>query len=229
MALGEHGGGLGEGFLTAGSSSCTESWRPTAPVCSAPVASCRAESVGLALKPGEAPPGRAFALREDRGHPPDPRRQGHPARHHDRGNLGLAMQGLAVVPLLAGHDPAAPEGGGGAAVSASTSPAAATRSSASTPRRPDRLTPGARWRSRTVPARPGARRPWPRSRRCTTRPTTTDDSATGGPDLTRRIYPLVPVVTEDGSERLAEPGAERLRREMVEQRHARPDGPNATL
>lgn len=60
-----------------------------------------------------------------------------------RNNLGQAMQGLAVVPLFAGYDPAAPEGAHGAS-SPSTSPAAATRSTASTRRAPDRHTPGAR-------------------------------------------------------------------------------------
>ncbi len=31
-----------------------------------------------------------------------------------------------------------------------------------------------------------------------------DDSATGGPDLARRIYPIVTVITEDGFRRLTE-------------------------
>ncbi|GGV84849.1 hypothetical protein GCM10010228_63340 [Streptomyces massasporeus] len=56
-----------------------------------------------------------------------------------------------------------------------------------------------------------------------------DDSATGGPDLTRRIYPIVSVITEDGFERLAETETEELSRAMVEQRHTRPEGPNAEV
>lgn len=56
-----------------------------------------------------------------------------------------------------------------------------------------------------------------------------DDCATGGPDLTRRIYPVVSVITEDGFERLAETETEELSRAMVEQRHTRPDGPNADV
>jgi proteasome beta subunit len=55
-----------------------------------------------------------------------------------------------------------------------------------------------------------------------------DDSATGGPDINRRIFPIVSVITEDGFERLSEPETEDLSREMVEQRRNRPDGPNAT-
>ena len=54
-----------------------------------------------------------------------------------------------------------------------------------------------------------------------------DDSATGGPDLNRRIFPIVSVITEDGFERLPEPETEALSRDMVEQRGNRPDGPNA--
>jgi proteasome beta subunit len=54
-----------------------------------------------------------------------------------------------------------------------------------------------------------------------------DDSATGGPDISRRIFPIVSVITEDGFERLPEPETEDLSREMVEQRQSRPDGPTA--
>lgn len=56
-----------------------------------------------------------------------------------------------------------------------------------------------------------------------------DDSATGGPGLTRRIYPIVALITEDGFERPAEEETEELSREMVERRRTRPDGPNAEV
>ena len=49
-----------------------------------------------------------------------------------------------------------------------------------------------------------------------------------GPDLNRRIFPIVSVITEDGFERLPESETEQLTREMVERRSSRPDGPNAT-
>ena len=55
-----------------------------------------------------------------------------------------------------------------------------------------------------------------------------DDSATGGPDINRRIFPIVSVITGEGFERLPEPETEELTREMIEQRGSRPDGPNAT-
>ncbi|GAB2757962.1 proteasome subunit beta [Streptomyces bullii] len=48
-----------------------------------------------------------------------------------------------------------------------------------------------------------------------------DDSAAGGPDITRRVFPIVAVITEDGFERLAEAETEQLSREMVEQRGGR--------
>lgn len=56
-----------------------------------------------------------------------------------------------------------------------------------------------------------------------------DDSATGGPDINRRIFPIVSVITEEGFERLSEPETEELSREMVEQRRGNPDGPTATV
>ena len=56
-----------------------------------------------------------------------------------------------------------------------------------------------------------------------------DDSATGGPDLTRRIYPVIGVVTEDGYHRLPDAEVGELVQEIVDGRHRRPDGPNAPL
>lgn len=56
-----------------------------------------------------------------------------------------------------------------------------------------------------------------------------DDSATGGPDLHRKIFPLVDVVTSDGYRRLAPEKVERLATEVVAGRSERPDGPTASL
>jgi proteasome beta subunit len=56
-----------------------------------------------------------------------------------------------------------------------------------------------------------------------------DDSATGGPDLTRRLFPLVALVTEDGYRRLPEDEVAEIARTVVEHRHAAPDGPRAPL
>ncbi|MGZ0145446.1 proteasome subunit beta [Kribbella sp. WER1] len=54
-----------------------------------------------------------------------------------------------------------------------------------------------------------------------------DDSATGGPDMLRRIFPVVGVVTADGYRRLPEDEVASLVDAAWEQRHRRPDGPAA--
>lgn len=56
-----------------------------------------------------------------------------------------------------------------------------------------------------------------------------DDSATGGPDLHRRIFPLVDVITEDGHRRLPTEDVASLATEVVEGRAVDPDGPTAPL
>jgi proteasome beta subunit len=56
-----------------------------------------------------------------------------------------------------------------------------------------------------------------------------DDSATGGPDVTRRIYPVVATVTADGYERLADDEVGRYVEAVIAERMQRPDGPAAPL
>ena len=56
-----------------------------------------------------------------------------------------------------------------------------------------------------------------------------DDSATGGPDLTRRIFPVIATVTEDGFRRLSDAESEEYSRQVVEGRMTAPDGPTAQL
>jgi proteasome beta subunit len=56
-----------------------------------------------------------------------------------------------------------------------------------------------------------------------------DDSATGGPDLTRAIYPVIAIVTGDGFSRLSEAEAEAHARAVVDERMQSPDGPKAPL
>jgi proteasome beta subunit len=56
-----------------------------------------------------------------------------------------------------------------------------------------------------------------------------DDSATGGPDLTRRIFPVVATVTADGFRRLSDAETEQVAQIVVEGRMRRPDGPAAPL
>ncbi|MEY9211303.1 proteasome subunit beta [Thermobifida halotolerans] len=56
-----------------------------------------------------------------------------------------------------------------------------------------------------------------------------DDSATGGPDLHRKIYPLVDVITEDGHRRMSSEEVESLAETVVAGRSERPDGPTAPV
>jgi proteasome beta subunit len=56
-----------------------------------------------------------------------------------------------------------------------------------------------------------------------------DDSATGGPDLTRRIFPVIATVTADGYRRLTDTESEEYARQVVESRMTSPDGPTAPL
>jgi proteasome beta subunit len=56
-----------------------------------------------------------------------------------------------------------------------------------------------------------------------------DDSATGGPDLARQIYPVVAVITADGFRRLPEAEAGEYARAVVQERMSSPGGPVAPL
>lgn len=56
-----------------------------------------------------------------------------------------------------------------------------------------------------------------------------DDSATGGPDLARQIFPVVATVTADGFAWVPDGESEEFARMVVEQRLRSPDGPKASL
>ena len=56
-----------------------------------------------------------------------------------------------------------------------------------------------------------------------------DDSATGGPDLTRRIFPVVRVITAEGGRRLADTEVAEIADRVIAGRMTRPDGPAAPL
>jgi proteasome beta subunit len=56
-----------------------------------------------------------------------------------------------------------------------------------------------------------------------------DDSATGGPDLTRRIFPVIATVTHDGFRKLPEAESEEYAQQVVRERMTEPDGPSAPL
>ncbi|TPQ21948.1 proteasome subunit beta [Streptomyces sporangiiformans] len=141
-----------------------------------------------------------------------------------RQNLGQAMQGLAVVPLLVGYDDKAPDGENGRIFSFDVTggpyekPHFHAEGSGS---------PYARGALKKLFREGMSRREAALAALQALYDAADDDSATGGPDISRRIYPIVSVITEEGFERL--PGSEtaELSREMVEQRRSRPDGPAA--
>src|SRR5262245_13410663 len=56
-----------------------------------------------------------------------------------------------------------------------------------------------------------------------------DDAATGGPDPTRRIWPIVVTVSADGYQRLSEDEAGSYAEAVLNERMAAPDGPTSTL
>jgi proteasome beta subunit len=56
-----------------------------------------------------------------------------------------------------------------------------------------------------------------------------DDSATGGPDLTRRIFPVVLIATSHGVERVSDAAVADMVDRLMESRMIRPDGPGAAL
>jgi proteasome beta subunit len=56
-----------------------------------------------------------------------------------------------------------------------------------------------------------------------------DDSATGGPDATRRIYPMAATVTDEGFSRVSEAEMAEIAQQVLEGRLRFPDGPLAPL
>jgi proteasome beta subunit len=56
-----------------------------------------------------------------------------------------------------------------------------------------------------------------------------DDSATGGPDLTRQIFPMIVTVTADGFNALSEGESADYARQVVDGRMILPDGPSSPL
>ncbi|MFZ9987375.1 MAG: proteasome subunit beta [Candidatus Nanopelagicales bacterium] len=140
-----------------------------------------------------------------------------------RGNLGMAMQGLAVVPLFAGYD---------------------------LDRRRGRIfsydVTGGRYEERdhhavgsgSVFAR-GSLKKLYRSGMGTDDAVMAsvealydaadDDSATGGPDLTRRIFPVIAVGDAEGVRMLDDAEVGSVVESVVAARHTNPDGPTAAL
>ena len=140
-----------------------------------------------------------------------------------RANLGLAMQGLAVVPLFAGFDLEADQGrifsydvtGGRYEETAFHSVGSGSlfaRGSLKKLYRDDFDAEDAVMA--VVQALYDA---------------ADDDSATGGPDLTRRIFPVVHLITPEGGRRMPDEEVSAIADRMIASRMQRPDGPAAPL
>jgi proteasome beta subunit len=144
-----------------------------------------------------------------------------------RGNLPMAMQGLAVVPLFAGYDQLV-----------------------SDPSKAGRIfsfdVTGGRYEEHSFHAvgsgsmfARGALKKFFRDdftqddavRACVESlyDAADDDSATGGPDLTRHIYPVIVSCTADGFRRVPDDVLHDLVTRVVDARMARPGGPAAPL
>ncbi|MDN5896135.1 MAG: proteasome subunit beta [Nocardioides sp.] len=140
-----------------------------------------------------------------------------------RANLGLAMQGLSVVPLFAGYDLDAEQGrifsydvtGGRYEETAFHSVG-----------------------SGSLFARGALKKLYRENldeQGCVTAvlqalyDAADDDSATGGPDVARRIFPIVHVITADGGRRIDDADVADLADQVIAGRMERPDGPSASL
>ncbi|WP_405800528.1 proteasome subunit beta [Streptomyces sp. NBC_01506] len=56
-----------------------------------------------------------------------------------------------------------------------------------------------------------------------------DDSATAGPDMARKIYPIVTIMSDEGFRRVSDEESSRIARSIIERRMEQPDGPRAEL
>ncbi|PJE94941.1 proteasome subunit beta [Streptomyces carminius] len=140
-----------------------------------------------------------------------------------RGNLGMALQGLAVIPLFAGYDLDEDRGrifsydvtGGRSeelGFAAVGSGSVFARGSLKKLHRGDL---GEREAATVVVQ--------------ALYDAAEDDSATGGPDLVRRIYPVVTVITDEGFRRLTEEEVAEVSRAVHDGRLQSPNGPQAPV
>jgi proteasome beta subunit len=140
-----------------------------------------------------------------------------------RGNLGAAMQGLAVVPLFVGYDE---DSGRGRIFSYDVAggPYEEHRYYSIGSGSPFAMSALKKLYADGMPADDVVLA-------CVQAlyDAADDDSATGGPDLARRIFPIVATVTADGYRRLSDAEAGDVVGYVVRERMARPDGPAARL
>jgi proteasome beta subunit len=140
-----------------------------------------------------------------------------------RGNLGLAMQGLVMVPLLAGYDL---DSGTGRIFSYDPTGGPSEEHRFYSIGSGSAFARGALKKLYTDDMTAG------QAVQCCLQAlydAADDDSATGGPDLARRIFPVVTTITGDGFRRLPEAEVAELAQRVVADRMDSPDGPTAPL
>jgi proteasome beta subunit len=140
-----------------------------------------------------------------------------------RGNIALAMQGLAMIPLFAGYDE---EAGIGRIFSYDV---------AGGPYEEHRFFSIG---SGSIFAKSSLKKLYSDGMSVTDAvlacvqalyDAADDDSATGGPDLTRRIFPVIATITDDGFHRLSDAESAEYAQQVVDGRMQSPDGPLAAL
>jgi proteasome beta subunit len=140
-----------------------------------------------------------------------------------RGNLGAAMQGLAAVPLFVGYDE---DSGQGRIFSYDVAggPEEEHRYYSIGSGSPFAMSALKKLYADGMPADDAVLA-------CVQAlyDAADDDSATGGADLARRIFPIVATITADGYRRLSDAEAGDVVAHVVRERMARPDGPAARL
>ncbi|SHM45741.1 proteasome subunit beta [Actinacidiphila paucisporea] len=140
-----------------------------------------------------------------------------------RGNLSMALQGLAVVPLFAGYDTDREKGrifsydvtGGRSEETGFAATGSGSVYARGTLKKIYRKDLTERQLSTAVIQ--------------ALYDAADEDSATGGPDIARRVYPLITVMTEDGFRRVPDSEVAALAREVIDGRLERPDGPQAQV
>src|SRR6266566_643892 len=140
-----------------------------------------------------------------------------------RGNLGAAMQGLVVVPLLVGYDE---DSGQGRIFSYDVAggPDEEHRYYSIGSGSPFAMSALKKLYADGMPVSDAVLA-------CVQAlyDAADDDSATGGPDLPRRIFPIVTTITDDGFRRLPDAESAEYAQAVVESRMRSPDGPPAPL
>jgi len=138
-----------------------------------------------------------------------------------RGNLGLAMQGLAAIPLFAGYDLDAESGHAGRIFS--YDPAGAFHEETGY----DGVGSGSLFAKGTLKKRwrPGLSQTEAVAMAVDALYDAADeDSATGGPDVSRQIYPTVFVVTAEGTERVEDGSVAAVADAVIAERRNNPGG-----